>query len=164
MILGAQTAADLMSPNPKSLHHRSNVAEAAAFLSARAISAAPVIDEAGRPIGVVSKTDILVHQGQRAARLVGSPEYYERLERPAFADDREPFSNHATVCDVMTPVVFCVGSDTPAEKVVEKMLGLGVRRLFVVDDDGILVGVVSVVDVLRKLRRWGASSNGHACA
>src|SRR6185312_6225254 len=87
MILGAQTAADLMSPNPMSIHQNTNVAEAAAFLTARAISAAPVIDEAGRPIGVVSRTDIIVHQGQRAVFLVGSPEYYERLGRPALGND-----------------------------------------------------------------------------
>ena len=55
----------------------------------------------------------------------------------------------------MTPVVFCVRPETSAAKVVEKMLALGVRRLFVVDDDGVLVGVVSAVDVLRRLRGWG---------
>jgi CBS domain-containing protein len=51
----------------------------------------------------------------------------------------------------MTPAVFCVHTDTPAAKVVDKMLALNVRRLFVVDDDGVLVGVVSAFDVLRGL-------------
>jgi predicted transcriptional regulator len=41
--------------------------------------------------------------------------------------------------------------------VVEKMLALEVRRLFVVDSDGVLIGVISGVDVLRNLRRWGPS-------
>jgi CBS domain-containing protein len=36
---------------------------------------------------------------------------------------------------------------------VEKMLALNVRRLFVVDDAGVLVGVVSAFDVLRGLGR-----------
>jgi CBS domain-containing protein len=53
----------------------------------------------------------------------------------------------------MTPVVFGVHADTPAAKVVEKMLALNVRRLFVVDDAGVLVGVVSAFDVLRGLGR-----------
>ena len=39
----------------------------------------------------------------------------------------------------MTPAVFCVHADTPAAKVVDKMLALNVRRLFVVDDEGALV-------------------------
>ncbi len=53
----------------------------------------------------------------------------------------------------MTPAVFCVHADTPAAKVVDKMLALNVRRLFVVDDAGVLVGVVSAFDVLRGLGR-----------
>jgi CBS domain-containing protein len=35
--------------------------------------------------------------------------------------------------------------------VVEDMLGLKVHRLFVVDGNGILVGVISALDVLRHL-------------
>ncbi len=155
MVLGARTAADLMTPNPVSVRHCTTVPEAAAFLATRGISAAPVIDEAGRPVGVVSRTDILQRQARSAVYLLGSPEYYERLGRPAFPEDgaRDAAADGSTVRDVMTPVVFCVGPETPAAKVVERMLALGVRRLFVVDGDGVLVGVVSAVDVLRKLRR-----------
>jgi CBS domain-containing protein len=51
----------------------------------------------------------------------------------------------------MTPAVFCVHADTPAANVVGRMLALNVRRLFVVDDAGVLVGVVSAFDVLRGL-------------
>ena len=78
MALGARTAADLMTPNPMSIRHSATVSDAANFLAARGISAAPVIDEAGRPVGVVSSTDILIHKGQGAVYLVGSPEYHER--------------------------------------------------------------------------------------
>jgi CBS domain-containing protein len=163
MVLGARTAADLMTPNPVSIRQGATVPEAAAFLAVRGISAAPVIDEAGRPVGVVSRTDVLQNQGQRAVYLVGSPEYYERLERPEFSEDGAPgeATHRAAVRDVMTPVVFCVGPEMPAAKVVEKMLALEVRRLFVVDGNGILIGVISAVDVLRKLRRWGPDANGH---
>ncbi len=52
----------------------------------------------------------------------------------------------------MTPAVFCVRPETAAGKVVEKMLALRARRLFVVDQGGALVGVVSAFDVLRGLR------------
>jgi CBS domain-containing protein len=153
-----------MTPNPVSIRQGATVPEAAAFLAVRGISAAPVIDEAGRPVGVVSRTDLLQHHGQGAVSLMGSPEYHERLERPEFpeAGARGEATNRATVRDVMTPVVFCVGPETPAAKVVEKMLALEVRRLFVVDDDGTLVGVVSAIDVLRKLRSWGPNGDGHA--
>jgi len=52
----------------------------------------------------------------------------------------------------MTPAVFSVGPDTPAAKVVHDLLSLNVHRLFVVDENGVLVGVISTIDVLRHLR------------
>ncbi len=51
----------------------------------------------------------------------------------------------------MTPVVFTVGLETPAAKVVEQMLNMKVHHLFVVDDDLALIGVISSLDVLRHL-------------
>jgi CBS domain-containing protein len=145
LMLQARTAADLMTTNPQSLRQDATVAEAAAFLSTRGFSAAPVIDEAGRPVGVVSRTDLLHHHGQKAVRLLAAP-----LGRGEGGS--EP-GGEAPVRNVMTPVVFCVHADTPAAKVVDKMLALNVRRLFVVDDEGVLVGVVSAFDVLRGLDR-----------
>ena len=52
----------------------------------------------------------------------------------------------------MTPVVFAVSSEVPARRVVGDMLGLKVHRVFVVDVGGVLVGVISALDVLRHLR------------
>ena len=52
----------------------------------------------------------------------------------------------------MTPAVFACAPDTPVQRVVSDMVGLHVHRLFVVDDDGILIGVISTMDVLRQLR------------
>ena len=52
----------------------------------------------------------------------------------------------------MTPGVFCGRPEIAAGKVVEKMTALRVRRLFVVDVDGVLIGVISAFDVLRHLR------------
>jgi CBS domain-containing protein len=143
LTLHAGTAADLMTPNPLSLRRDATVAEAVAFLSTRGFSAAPVIDEAGRPVGVVSRTDLLQQQGYRAVRLA------PLASEP---DGTEP-DGEVSVRGVMTPAVFCVRSDSPIAKVVAKMLALNVRRLFVVDDAGVLVGVISAFDVLRGLRR-----------
>jgi CBS domain-containing protein len=125
-----------MTPNPVSIGQLTTVRDAAAFLTSKGISAAPVIDGAGRPVGVVSSTDILVRCQTAAA-------------------DQSP------VAAVMTPVVFCVRPDAPAEEVVEKMLGLNVRRLFVVDAEGVVIGVIAARDVLKKLRRRGHRAIRH---
>lgn len=150
MFLGAATAAELMTSSPHSISDKATVKEAIAFLTARGFSAAPVIDEAGRPVGVLSRADILVHD--REAPRQATPAYYhaEQLESSgkraaAAAPER------TRVRDIMTPVVFSVNPSTPSAKVVEHMTGLKVHRLFVVDELGVLVGVISIVDILSHL-------------
>src|SRR5947209_4400841 len=61
LTLQADTAADPMSENPVSLREDASVQEAIALMTDRGFTAAPVIDEGGRPVGVISVTDILVH-------------------------------------------------------------------------------------------------------
>jgi CBS-domain-containing membrane protein len=134
LTLEAVRAADLMSASPMSVVAEATVPEVTAALTARGLPAAPVIDERGRPVGVVSRGDLLVHERERLRAVsagAGGP---------------------SRAADVMTPVVFSVTPDTPAEKVVEQILNFNVHQVFVVDDNQVLVGVVTVLDVLRRLR------------
>jgi CBS domain-containing protein len=155
LVLEAATAADLMTPNPVSIAADATVREAAAFLARKGFSAAPVIEEAGRPVGVLSQSDLVIHDREKIDFLIRPP-YYARADlgqgpaRDLSADvvvdaDRTPVRN------VMTPLVFSVAPRTAAHKVIEDMLAHKIHRLFVVDDSGILVGVISAVDVLRRL-------------
>ena len=145
LTLQAGTAEDLLSPDPVSIGERATVREAMALLTDRGFSAAPVIDDAGRPVGVVSRTDLLVHQRE----AINHPVIPEREAIPEGFEVEEV--DGALVRDVMTPVVFCVDPGTPAAAVVKQLLGLKIHRLFVVDDGGVLTGVISTVDVLRHL-------------
>src|SRR6185312_15056610 len=65
LVLDAVRAAEVMTPNPMSLRAEATVPEAIAWLTDKGFSAAPVIDPSGRPVGVVSRTDILVHERER---------------------------------------------------------------------------------------------------
>src|SRR5580698_8559525 len=130
LALRASTAAELMNPGPVSLAMTATVAEATAFLTERGFGAAVVIDDAGHPLGVVTKTDVLVHA---------------RQHQPGLEPDDTP------VTEFMTPAVFSVRPDTPARSVVEQLLALNVHHLFVVDPAGVIIGVISPVDVLKHL-------------
>jgi|SRR4051812_26694936 len=151
LVLQAETAADLMTPNPVSIPADAPVEEAVAFLTDKGFSAAPVIDRAGRPVGVVSRADIVIHDRETVNYLKPVPDDAE-AEAPAGAGELTTEAS-APVCvrDIMTPVVFSVRPDAPAARVVEDILSWDVHRLFVVDG-GVLVGVISTLDVLRRLR------------
>jgi CBS domain-containing protein len=130
LILRAQTASDVMTPGPVSLRATATVAQATTFFTERGYGAAVVIDDAGHPLGVVTKTDLLVHN---------------RLRAPNTAPDTTPLT------DIMTPGVFSVRSDTPVRSVVDKFRQLRIHHLFVVDDGGVVIGVISPLDILHKL-------------
>jgi CBS domain-containing protein len=156
LVLGPETAADLMVANPLSVRQHATVREATAFLIDKGYSAAPVIDEAGRPVGVLSRADIIVHDRERAEHAV--PEYFHRADLATAEGELLPKGfqveavDRTTVEDIMTPAVFAVSPDAPAAKVIEDMCGLKVHRLFVVGKDGVLLGVISALDVLKHLR------------
>jgi CBS domain-containing protein len=104
-------------------------------------------------VGVVSQFDLLVHDREKTEHV--DPEYVDA--NPAMHRRlRENFQiekvDRTRVRDVMTPLVFTVSPDAPAGTVVEDMLGRKVHRLFVVDNNGLLVGVISALDILRFLR------------
>ena len=125
-------AAELMSPHPLSINDQASVRDAAVFLTRKRIGAAPVIDQAGRTVGVISLSDIARH---------------------AYGEDAStPSDQPMKVRDVMTPDVLFVRPDTPIKTVIDDLLKLGVHRLFVIDSDEVLIGVISMLDILRHVR------------
>jgi CBS domain-containing protein len=127
LTLEAQTAEDLMTSNPISISEHAAIIDAASILSNREFSALVVINDAGRPVGVVSRTDIV-----------------RREAKPSHTTD---------IREIMTATVVSAKLDDPAWEVIAKMAAFKVHRLFVVDRTGVLVGVISAFDVVRKLRR-----------
>jgi predicted transcriptional regulator len=143
-----------MTANPVSLRDAATIREAIAFLIDKNIGGAPVIDEAGRPVGVLSQHDIVVHDRETVHYANTDHEWVTPGSALAkHLDDDFQIENvdQTEARDMMTPVIFSVRLDTPACKVIEEMLALKVHRLFVVDDNGVLVGVITALDVLRHL-------------
>lgn len=127
--LRAATAAELMCPELVSVREDAFVPEAVALLTRKGFHAAPVIDDAGRPVGVLSFTDLLVHERNR----------------------KNTAPDSARVRDLMTPAVFSVPRTAPARRVIGDLVGLCVHQLYVVDEAGVLVGVITALDVLRHM-------------
>ena len=164
LVLFAERAEDLMTRNPVSLDQRAPLHDAEALLTDREISAAPVIDVAGRPVGVISRADIVRHDREQARTLAPVPEFYEKAELSLATGESLGTGFQVEtivpteVGEVMTPTVISVPPEMPAWEVVARMLALKVHRLFVVDKGGVLIGVISALDILRNLRRPGAAA------
>jgi CBS domain-containing protein len=159
LVLYAATAEDLMTPNPVSMDQHATLHEAAAILTDREIGALPIIDDAGRPVGVLSRTDLVRHDREKANFLTPEAETYGESEMTLSSGEKlgAGFLVETVVptqvTEVMTPTVISVAIDTPAIVVVSRMVALKVHRLFVVEGTGVLVGVISTFDILRNLRQ-----------
>lgn len=115
---------DVMSNGVITIQAGVSLAEAARCLTEHRISGAPVLSLAGKPIGIVSQSDLLDPRHQ----LVG-----------------------AKVEDAMTRLLFAVRPTDSAMAAVRLMVSEDIRRAMVVGEDGRLVGVVTAMDILRAL-------------
>ncbi len=129
---------DIMSAPALTVHQDTDLDEAAALLETHQVRRLPVLDDDGRLVGILTKGDV------RAASMATAVDPYD----PAA-------SAWLTVSEAMTPGVYTVTPDTPLVEIVELMLQYKVGGFPVMDDDGIIVGVVTDTDIFRLLaREW----------
>lgn len=112
------------------------------LLTKHRISAVPVIDDAGRPVGVVSEADLMSKEefegGTDPVPLLAGRDRRRRWHQ----------STGRKAADLMSRKVVTVGIDETVAAAARKLAVSGVRRLFVTDGTGRLVGVLSRRDVL----------------
>jgi CBS domain-containing protein len=142
-------AKDVMTRDVVCLGVKDSVFDAAELLLGAGVSAAPVLDDKGRVVGILSEADLL----RRAETGTASPRksWLTRLMASDASSAHEYVSAHARkVIDVMTRSVVTAGEDTPLGELVDRMEQHKIKRIPVVRD-GKLVGVVSRADLLEAL-------------
>jgi CBS domain-containing protein len=117
------TAADVMTASPRTCSPFSTVLEAVLIFRDADCGAVPILD-GGKPVGVLTDRDVALALADHEADLAGLP-----------------------VSQIMTPGAISVAPDTPLDDVIEKFGDRGVRRLLVVDPQGLLVGIIGWADV-----------------
>jgi CBS domain-containing protein len=150
-VLDAETAKDLMTASPATVCEDATVKEALALLVDRRISGLPVVNAEGRPVGVISRADI-VREARKVAEHPRSAAADFVLHTDGGFESGYPLEtvDHLPVRRVMVPLVCAVAPETSAIQVVREMLAREVHRLFVVRDE--FLGFISTMDVLKHLR------------
>lgn len=116
--------------------------EIAELLHRQRISAVPVIDEEGRPVGVISEGDLLPKEAEFAA-----------LHRGAWVDARHPVRDLRRVeavgaADLMSSPVVTITPDASVALAARRMRDARVKRLIVVGPDGRAMGLISRADII----------------
>jgi CBS domain-containing protein len=138
---------DTMTPDPRKVSQATPLDQVVRLLLSSIFTGVPVVDGAGRPVGVVTQGD-LVTKGKMPMRLgllaeSGSGKLDAVLA--ALAVKRAE--------DVMTSPVIAIGQDELLEDAVDLMLSNDVKRLPVLDAEGKLTGMLSRLDVFRTIMK-----------
>ncbi len=143
------TVGDLMTRNVVCVRPDLSLDAVTELFVETGLKAAPVVDEAGTVLGVVSESDVLVDVYAQASAS----------ERAPFEDEAPEIAGRSrTVADVMLPVVLTLPETASITRAAALMAFEGVYRVTVVSEDGRVVGVLSAGDVLY----WLARADGYA--
>lgn len=140
---------DVMTSEVRTVHAGSSVKAVAELFDVGRFSAVPVVDDAGRVIGMVSETDLLhkiTYQDDAADR--------PRLLRRHRVDRAK--AEGSTAAELMTSPAVTVGPNASLAEAAGLMEHHSVKRLPVVDESGELAGIVSRGDLIRVFTRSDA--------
>ena len=107
-----------------------SVATAADRMRQRTVGSLVVVDEGKHPVGIITDRDLVIR---------------------ALADAKD--ADSTPVIEVMTPDIIVAEGDTPISSALRIMRKGPFRRLPVVDREGVLVGLVTLDDIMMRLAR-----------
>lgn len=144
------SVSDVMTRDVLAFKPDDNVLEAMETLVEREFSGAPVVDDSGAVVGVISTGDLIVQESKlhfpTIISILGATIELPSAKRQFEDDLRRTLGS--TVGEVMHPEPITIGADETVEAAATLMHDHDVARLPVVDDSG-LVGILARVDILR---------------
>jgi CBS-domain-containing membrane protein len=137
------TVSEVMTRDVVTVRPDTSFKEITSVLSSHGISAVPVADEHGAPMGLVSEADLLRKQAEQPERYGGQAAPHGRTKARA-----------ENAAGLMTSPVATAHADWPVAQAAREMDRHHVKRLVVVDEaDHHIVGIVSRPDLLRVFLR-----------
>jgi CBS domain-containing protein len=143
-------ASDVMSRNIVSIGRDAVIAEAIRLMLDNRISGLPVIDTAGRLVGILTEGDLL--RRSETGTEWHRPRWLEILMGPGRLAGEYVRTHGRKVDEIMTRDLVSVTPDTPLDEIVALMERRRIKRVPVLDGDT-PVGIVSRADLLRALAR-----------
>ncbi|MDT0468625.1 CBS domain-containing protein [Streptomyces gibsoniae] len=140
------TVSEVMTRDVVTVGPETPFKEITSVLSSHGISAVPVADEDGAPMGLVSEADLLRKQGEQ-------PDMYGAQAPPSGWPHEKAKARAENAAGLMTAPVATAHADWPVAQAARAMDRHHVKRLVVVDESEHIVGIVSRLDLLRVFLR-----------
>ncbi|MEO8890710.1 MAG: CBS domain-containing protein [Coleofasciculaceae cyanobacterium] len=147
-----KTVADVMSHDPIMVQPETPIKDAIKLLAERRLSGLPVVDQAGKLVGVISETDLLWQQtGVSMPTYIMFLDSVIYLENPARHDKEMHKALGQTVGEVMSGDPLTITPDEPLRKAAKLMQEKSIRRLAVTDEAGKVIGILTPGDIVRTM-------------
>jgi len=147
---------DAMQTEPVTVRPEMELRDLVELFVSQPLVAAPVVDDTGKLVGIVSERDIVLQEVEGDVKF---PYFVPILDGLVFV---EPFGAYeeqmekafaATVGDLMTRDVRTIGPADTIHEAAKRMAKHDVSRLVVVEK-GQMVGVISRADIVRALAHY----------
>lgn len=148
------TARDLMRTDLVTISYAAPLSQVEATLGEHGFSGAPVVDESGHIVGVISIKDLIARYSQdpdsRPRREAG----FFRLSSEDMGRDVEivglPAESEETAADLMTAEIYSVSPEAGLREIAMKMAKHRIHRIFVQGNNQYL-GLISTMEILDAL-------------
>lgn len=147
-------AKDVMTADPVCVEPSTRIRELARVFEEHEISGVPVVDQEGRVVGVVSKTDLIRRCTEGTDEI--PPAYlFEILSEQGDEDEASEVMPESLVCveDFMTEDPLMVGPELSVAAVAKMMYEKHVHRVIVADDERFPIGIITSMDLLGAFAR-----------
>ena len=134
---------DVMTSDVLSIQKFESIMHVAQIISERNISGLPVVDKENHVIGIITEADILSILGIRKENT------FKDLLKHILGEPLPECKMGDFVGDIMTSPAVTIKPRANISQVVHLMDENNIRRLPVVDDNNVLVGIISRADILK---------------
>src|SRR5699024_2697612 len=143
---------DIMTTEVITVKEDDTIEKCANLLTTHNLSGLPVVNEAGFVRGIITEGDLI-----RRSTKVQTPAYLEFLGSIIYLDDPNKFfadvqkSMGLFVNEVMSDNVTTISPDTEIEQAANLLVRKKIKRLPVVNESNVLLGIVSRKDIMTHL-------------
>ena len=134
---------DVMTKGVISITKYEPIMQVADILTEKNISGLPVVDKERRVLGIITQADILSMIG------VSREHTFKDLLKHMLGEPLPLRKMGDTVGDIMTSPALTIKPDANIAEAVKIMDERKIRRLTVVDEKGVLIGIVTRADILK---------------
>ena len=147
-------ARDVMTNEPVCVTRDTSIRALARIFEENEVSGAPVVDQQGKLIGVVSKTDLIRRCSEGTVDVPPAYLYEVLCEQESAEGAMEPIPEQL-VCveDFMTQDAVTVKPSAGLKDVARQMFTNHIHRVVVVDKDNFPIGVITSLDIMGALAR-----------